>query len=297
MDASTIPDTSQTGSDTGVGDLTGTESSLSNWAGDYVTDMLGKGQALSNTDYEAYTGPLTAGSSGLQDTAFQGLAGLAMPTDAQMQPFDPASFTDAGVAEQYMNPYLMQSLQPQIDEANRQATLQRLQDAGRLVQAGAFGGSRQAVMESEGNRNANQNIAAITGAGYNQAYTTAQQQFNAEQNMGLGATSAAQQYGLNSIAAQAEVGAQERGITAEGIAADKAQFEEERLFPYKQAQYQQSLLQGLPVAAQNYSYSTPSELSTMLTATGGLEAIYNTLFGGGAGTPPPAGEVNPEPTV
>jgi hypothetical protein len=42
---------------TGVGQQTGTESSLSNWAGPYVTDMLGRGQALANQDYQAYGGP------------------------------------------------------------------------------------------------------------------------------------------------------------------------------------------------------------------------------------------------
>jgi hypothetical protein len=44
----------------------GKESSLSNWAGPYVTDMLGQGQALADMPYEAYEGPLTAGASDLQ---------------------------------------------------------------------------------------------------------------------------------------------------------------------------------------------------------------------------------------
>ena len=32
----------------------GTESSLSSWAGDYVTNMLGQGRALGEQAYEAY---------------------------------------------------------------------------------------------------------------------------------------------------------------------------------------------------------------------------------------------------
>ena len=59
-----------------AGQPLGMESSLSNWAGPYVTDMLGKGKALAQTPYQAYTGPLTAGSSALQNQAFTGLAGL-----------------------------------------------------------------------------------------------------------------------------------------------------------------------------------------------------------------------------
>ena len=60
--------------------------------------------------------------------------------------------------------------------------------------------------------------------------------------------------------------------------ADKAQFEEERDFPYKQVQYQQSLLQGLPLAAQSYSYSQPSALSQFMDTSGGLMAFLDKLF-------------------
>ncbi len=48
-----------------VGKQTGTESALSTWAGPYVTDMLGRGQALGQMPYQAYTGPLTAGQGDL----------------------------------------------------------------------------------------------------------------------------------------------------------------------------------------------------------------------------------------
>ena len=71
------------------------ESSLSSWAGPYVTEMLGRGEALASMPYQAYMGPLTAGQSGLQDTAFQGLAGLNIPTNQQMT-YNPMSFTGTG---------------------------------------------------------------------------------------------------------------------------------------------------------------------------------------------------------
>jgi hypothetical protein len=66
-----------------------------------------------------------------------------------------------------------------------------------------------------------------------------------------------------------------RDIEQEGIAADYLQFEEEREFPYKQTQYMQSLLQGLPLAAQSFSYSEPSELSTLLGGAGGIMELLN----------------------
>ena len=285
--------TGTTNTDPLIGQHTGTESSLSNWAGPYVTEMLGRGQALASAPYQAYTGPLSTGPSAAESAAFQGIAGLSIPTD-QMGAFVPQTFT-ADAASQYMNPYLMASLQPQIDEARRQAQIQRVQDAGRLTQAGAFGGSRQAIMESELNRNLLTNLAGITGTGYASAYDRAMQQFNTEQDREAAAQTAANTYGLAGLTKQAELGGIERGIEQAGIDADRMQFEEERDFPYKQVQYMQSLLQGLPVAAQSYSYMQPSELSSTLSGAGGIMQLFDRLFPSSA--PPAAGGSNAPETA
>jgi hypothetical protein len=262
---------------TGVGQQTGTESSLSNWAGDYVTNMLGKGQALSNEGYQAYGGPLTAGESDLQKTAFQGIAGLTIPTD-QMGAFTPKTF-GATEAQNYMNPYLTAALNPQIEEARRQAQIQELANRSAATRAGAYGGGRQALMESEGQRNLQQNLAGITGKGYSDAYTQAMNQFNTEQGRAQTAQDAANQYGLAALQKQGEAGQVQRDIEQQGITADVKEFENQREFPYKQVQYQQSLLQGLPLATQNYSYSQPSALSNILGSTGGVMDLYDRLFG------------------
>jgi hypothetical protein len=178
--------------------------------------MLGKAQALADTPYQAYGGPLTAGASGLQDQVFREYSQINadLPTavntfgggitagrtfgfgDAAGQGYSPGftagsadlsgmqagSFTGQA-AQQYMNPYLQAALEPQLREASRQAEMQRIADAGRLSRAGAFGGSRQAIMEAEGGRNLGQQLADITGRGYSDAFTQAQQQFNTEQDM------------------------------------------------------------------------------------------------------------------
>jgi len=260
-----------------LGKQTSTESALSNYVGPYVTEMLGKGQALGNMGYQAYGGPLTAGASDLQTNAFSGLAGLAVPTE-QMGAFTPTSFT-ADNATQFMNPYLQSALNPQIDAARRQAEIQRVADAGRLTRAGAFGGSRQGVMEAEGNRGLLDRIAGITGTGYANAYDKAMGQFNIEQGTGMKAQDMTNQYGLGTLLKQADLGAAQRGIEGEGIGADRAQFEEERDFPYKQVQYLQSLLQGLPLATQSYTYQQPSALSELQGTSGGIMSLYDNLFG------------------
>ena len=261
-----------------LGQDVGWESSLSNWAGDYVTDMLGRGQALADMPYTPYEGTLTAPISSLQDQAYQGIAGLSVPTgmldaadmalgvgekaadmgyDPTMftsgyeaspyytgynpadygfsyqpgefdsgfqttqygtnyQPgqydsgfqetqygsdyqqkggdyfgtdyaaglfddiiFDPTDYagqvgrwTDEGVAESYMNPFMEQVLNPQLEEIRRQAEITRLNDAARLTAAGAYGGSRQGIMEAEGWDNMARLMNETEGAGYRDAYNT-----------------------------------------------------------------------------------------------------------------------------
>jgi hypothetical protein len=269
-----------------LGKTTGSYESLSPYAGPYVTEMLGRGRALADLPFESYEGQLTAGTSGLQDQAYQGIGALQTPTDMGVNQFD------ANAAQQYMNPYLMASLNPQIDQARRQADIQRIADAGRLTKAGAYGGSRQAVMEAEGNRALGDRIADITGQGYATAYDKGLAQFNAEQG-------ARNQYGFDVLAGQERAGAAQRGIQQEGLSADLAQFEEERYFPYKQVQYMQSLLQGLPITARSQQYSQPSQLSQLISAGGveggaqGVSGLYDMLFGGGDTASTAASAANP----
>jgi len=258
-----------------VGQMTGSSDALAQYAGPYVTDMLGRGAALADQPYYAYEGPLTAGESALQTQAFQGLAGLAAPDT--MGAYTPGSFTEEGTAQTYMNPYLQQVLDPQLDELRRQAEISRTQQAGKLTRAGAFGGSRQQLAESELTRNLLDKMAGVTGKTYADAFNRAQDQFNIEQKMGQQAQTLANQYGLEALAAQQRGGDIQRGIEQEGIFADRLQFEEERDFPYKQVQYMQSLLQGLPLEAQQISYAQPSTASNLMGGAGGILELLELL--------------------
>ena len=264
------------------------ESNLSSWAGPGVADYITRGTALAQQPYQAYTGPLTAGTSPLQQTAYNAAANLTTPSSIG-QAADTAgqaanamgnsSYTPVGsnftaaAAQQYMNPYLQASLDPQIAEARRQSQITQMGNNAQAVKAGAFGGSRGALMNTETQRNLGTNLAGITGQGYNTAYNNAQQQFNTDQsrkigeaqfgtNFGLqalqGATSAANtqgqlgalqnQTGISNLNTQAGLGATQRATEQEGITALHNQFDTEQADPMKKVQFEQSLYQGLPVS-------------------------------------------------
>lgn len=248
---------------------TSTTNVLSEFAGPTVSSMLSKGYAASNAPYQAYKGPLTAGASDLQKQAFAGASDLATtgytPTD-----FTTGTF-DAAAANKYMNPYINASLDPQLKELQRQSQISNMADAAKLTGAGAFGGSRQAILQGEQNRNLLDKSQDLIGQGYNTAYTNAMAQFNTEQNKGLEAQTASEKsrqygadYGMKSVKDLADLGATQRGITGEGITADKAQFEEERDNPLKMAQYQASLLSKLPITTENKNVNT-SDYSNILS--------------------------------
>lgn len=267
-------------------------STLSPWAGDYVTGALGKGAAMAASPYQSYGGPLTAGPSDLQQQAFAGASEVAQTG------FTPTQFTsgtfDTAAASRYMNPYLEAALAPQMDEMRRQAEIKRVEDAGRLTRAGAYGGGRQAIMESEGARNLLDLQNRTLGAGYATAYDKAMNQFNTEQGRQMEAQKATEasrqfggEYGLKSLDFLSGLGKTQRDIEAEGIAADKAQFEAERDYAYKMPQYQLNLLQGIPTSASITS-TDQSGLAGLQSQISGLASLYKTLSALGQAPTPKA---------
>jgi hypothetical protein len=82
------------------------------------------------------------------------------------------------------------------------------------------------------------------------------------------------------LGAQGDAGGLQRAIESEGIAADYAQFQQERDDPYKKVQYMQSLLQGLPVEALTREYVEPSDLAKFLRLQVLAAGLISDLWGG-----------------
>lgn len=119
--------------------------------------------------------------------------------------------TDKTQLDKYMNPYLSKSLDPQLALMNQQNAIENQKTNSQAAQAGAYGGSRQLVANSLNNQANDLAKGQVIGAGYNQAYNTANQNMQNVANMGMQGAQAglagvnaginAGQYGLQGVQA------------------------------------------------------------------------------------------------
>jgi len=320
----------------GVTNTGGTASQgLSSYVAPYVTNMLGQGQALANTSMPVYQGPLTAGQSALQNQQFMGLSEMAqtgydpmqyqtqnwsnqgasqmpdlsVPSQTQSvsqaanqgtagygQPMSLNMGQGSSPASQYMNPYLQQSLQPQLNLLAQTANINEQGDLGKLTSQGAYGGSRQAVLQGMDQNALLGQQASLIGQGYNTAYNNAQSQFNADQQRQLQAqqnTEASRQFSANfgqqNLQALGQAGGVQQGIQNAADTAALNQYNQQQQYPYQQLAFEQSLLQGLPTGTTTTTPNAMSDLGTALTALGvGTSLSTNPLVQSIFGTSPTA---------
>lgn len=265
------------------------ESNLATWAGPYVTNMLSQTQALANSPYEAYKGPLTAGPSPLQQDAFSMYDTWKAPTGTYKPTTFQTGLGDVGSVESYMNPYTQNVTDILAREQRRQSDIGRMNDNAKLAQAGGYGGSRQALMNMERDRNLMQQIEDINTKGLQSAWDFANKQRLAESDRFLEAqkgTEASRQFGANygldasklgleGAKAVMDAGTLQRNVEQEGIDARKKQFDEERMWPYQNLEFMQKMLSGLPVGA-----STNSGGDDIFGQISGLMALFEMLKNG-----------------
>ena len=147
-------------------------------------------------------------------------------------------------------------------EASRQFGAQQGMTAAQ--QAAQYGQSAQAASEQSKQFGAQQGLA-----GLNTALQGAQLQGN------LGATQ--NQTNLANINAQLAAGAQQRGITSEGIAADLSEFNQQRQYPFQQVQFQRDMISGLPTGSVTNTPANITGVGALLSALGGGTAAASAL--------------------
>jgi hypothetical protein len=96
--------------------------------------------------------------------------------------------TNPYAQQAYMSPYIQNALQPQLQEMTRQYDITGAQEKGRATAAGAFGGTRNSLMQAENERNKNMAMNQAIGSGYQNAFTAAQNQMNQAATLGMQGT-------------------------------------------------------------------------------------------------------------
>ena len=151
--------------------------------------------------------------------------------------FQAGTIADTATIEDYMNPYQQLVTDIEKREAQRQSDIQGANISQQAASSGGLGGYREAIMQSERERNLGQQLADIQTRGGQAAFDQAQQAFEADRAARLQEA----QYGLTA-AGQADAArqAQEQfrqaafGQTAD-VAAQREQFQQQAFQAAEQA--------------------------------------------------------------
>jgi hypothetical protein len=211
-----------------------------------ATGLQDAAQRAGQTSYAPSTFDyLSVNAPNLQNYQMRG------PQDVQSQQFGQQA------AEQYMSPYMQSVVDVQQREAQRQADIAKTQRGAQAVGAGAFGGSRQAIMDAEAARNLATQKGDIQAQGLQSAYAQAQQQYNADQAQRMQAALANQGMGYNvgSQNLQSMLGVQQLGSgqNLQAQLANQAARQQTQQLGEQSKQFGAGLgLQGLQAAMQGY---------------------------------------------
>ena len=230
----------------------------------YITDILEKAQAQEEArqavGYPVFPGPRIAAFTPEEQAAQAGIVSLV---GASQPSFDIAKGLTAASAledtspaiQARMSPYMQNVVDIQKREAERGVEARRQQLAAQGVAAGGFGGSREALMQSELERNLQQQLGDIQATGSQAAFQQAQQslanlrqrQMGAGQQMaGLG--TAQQASAMKELGALSGIGEQQRQQQQKALDLAFQQFREEQTYPEASLQQYQSIIRGFPIS-------------------------------------------------
>ena len=305
------------GSAPGPTNTTVTNTNIPDYAQPYVSNMLNAAQAQiytpDMTGFNAYTPYSTnptdyvAGFSPLQQQAQSSAANLQLPgAMGAAQGLTAAGTlgafgagqnyanqaTDPNAMQAYMSPYENNVIQQQLLENQRQYGIKGAGEQAAATSAGAFGGTREALMNAENTRNQNTAGNQIVAQGLQNAFQNAQQaqQFGANLNLqgtqaGLQGANQLGNLGNQQLAAQQSIlgtqntlGAQQQTNQQNVINQAVQNYATAQQYPMLQLGMLNSMLRGLPMqqsSTQMYQAApnAASQLAGLGTAGLGLAAM------------------------
>tara|TARA_R100001079_G_C4444552_1_gene150534 strand:+ start:555 stop:1556 length:1002 start_codon:yes stop_codon:yes gene_type:complete len=311
------------------------QSNLPEYAEPFFTRLLEDTEALAGEAYQPIDLQRIAGFDPRQEQSFNLAAGIAeggIPEEfsaartelGEAMAFDPGytpgeiqarQFTDPGVAESYMNPFIENVIDVQQARARRQFqedTAPKL--AAQAVGAGAFGGSRQGIVSQMAAERLEDRLADMEATQRAQAFSDAQRAFESDRTADLRAAAlreeAAQQAGRIGLAGtqlgmeaardtaalgeaelglglrQADVlrqiGEQRQAMDQQELDIALSDFISQRDFPRQNLVFRSGILRGIPVSPMSETaqfQAQPSAFQQMLGfGLGGLGLARN-VFG------------------
>jgi soluble cytochrome b562 len=213
---------------------------------------------------------------------------------------------DPRAMQGYMSPYMQNVVDYQKAQAARDYNIGQGVRKSQAVGQGAFGGSRQAIMESEAQRSLGNQLQGITATGSQKAFEDAQrqQQFGAQLGMqglqtglqGYGqmgqAASTLGDLGNKQLAAQQGIiqskygmGQQQQAMEQQKINQAMQDWANTQQYPLMQLGVMSNMLRGLPMQASttNQYQAAPNALTQGIGAAGAGASLYNALKGGKEG--------------
>jgi len=285
-------------------------SGLPAWLQPYGEDLMARSQALTGSNpTPVYGGPRVAGLTPEQLATKQSVSGLNAGNllsqgagfAAQGANYTPSTGAfDINSAQQYMSPYQQSVTDVAKREATRDAGIAQTGLDSKAAMSNAFGGSRQAIMDAEAQRNLGTRLNDIQTQGLNTSWQQAQQQYNADQNRqqqdrqygsqaGLKGGAEFGDLGKTAFGMQGTTGLLDQGTQQLGYNTDYQTWLGQQSHPYDQLAFQKSMLQGFPGTTSNTSTAVqgpqPSTLQKIAGGASAVGALGNAfgLWGGGGG--------------
>ena len=244
---------------------------------------------LQNQAYQTASGleTGTAMQVGMGGTA----AGTAQALGAGQQYAQQATNPYATAA--YMSPYMQNVVDVQQREAQRMSDIAGTQQRGQATQAGAFGGSRQAIMEAERQRNLATQQGTIQAQGLQSAFDQARQAQQFGANLGLqgaqaGIAGGQQLYGqgAGNLGLQSQYGAQRQAYDQNVLNQAIQNYAMTQQYPQQQLAFMNAQLRGLPMqSSTTQSYQAPPSYLSQAAGLGMGAYGLSKLMGKKGGLP------------
>ena len=273
---------------------------------DYVAGFSPMQQQAFGTVANLQTPAQYGAATGLAGASAMGSMGLAGQMAGAGQRYAQQA-TSPAATQAYMSPYMQNVVDYQKQQAARDYNIAQQTRRAQAVGAGAFGGSRQAIQESEAERALMSQLQGISATGSQQAFQNAQQAQQFAANLGLqgqqgalqglgqtlqGATTLGQ-LGTSELGAQtnianlqSQMGAQQQQLEQQKINQAIQNYATAQQYPYMQLGILNSLLRGLPMQSTTTSsyQATPSTAQQVaglgLSGLGAYKALSGFKEGG-----------------